>query len=174
MTTKIRLSCFSQNIKPLCSFLSCFQQTIQKQLGRQSSKWQYWNTVWTANWRASSTQATTWFQPLKPTKEYRCNVSDFLIVQIHLQVYFYTKSLSFKCWFNIHRYTHQQALCSLWSASLLQKTIIFSKIKIYPILQGRTYRRQVVCLVFDSYVSKCIISWIFFFFKGGHFSMSPL
>lgn len=66
------------------------------------------------NWRASSTQATTWFQPLKPTKEYRCNVSDFLIVQIHLHVYFYIKPLSFKCWFNIYRYTHQQALCSLW------------------------------------------------------------
>lgn len=125
MTTKICLSCFSQNIKPLCVLFSlAFSRPYKNSRAGKAVNGNVGTVYGLSNWRASSTQATTWFQPLTPTKEYRCNVSDFLIVQIHLHVYFYIKPLSFKCWFNIHRYTHQQALCSLWLANLFQKMII--------------------------------------------------
>lgn len=83
------LSCFSQNIKPLGVLFSlAFSRPYKNSWAGKAVNGNVGILRGLPNWRASSTQATTWFQPLKPTKEYRCNVSDFLIVQINLQVYF--------------------------------------------------------------------------------------
>lgn len=133
---EICLSCFSQNMKPLGVLFSlAFSRPYKNSRAGKAVNGNVGILRGLPNWRASSTQATTWFQPLKPTKEYRCNVSDFLIVQINLQVYFYNKPLSFKCWLNTHRYTPLQAYVALGLLAYCRKQLFLqTRIKLYAIL----------------------------------------
>lgn len=112
---EICLSCFSQNIKPLgVLFSHAFSRPYKNSRTGKAVNGNVGILCGLPNWRASSTQLL-----LVPTSETYKGIQvqcvRFSDSSKNLQFYFYVKPLSFKCWLNIHRYPHLQALGTSWA-----------------------------------------------------------